>query len=62
VKSREDLIKESIALERITMKFKKALYALVELKAHKDANGKDDYYEEVQPKVWNQAREALGLK
>lgn len=35
------------------------LHNLVELKDYKDNNGKDDYYKEKQPLLWEQAREAL---
>ena len=61
MKSREDLIMENIELERTALKFKKALYFLVEVKDHKDAHGKDEWYEDAQPMAWKQAKEALGI-
>jgi len=61
MKSREKLILENIELERTAIKLKKALHFLVEVKEHKDANGKDDWYEDAQPMAWKQAREALGI-
>ena len=39
---------------------KKALSDLVDLKYYKDKYGKDEYYREVQPKVWKQAFKILG--
>jgi len=38
---------------------KKALLFLIEVKDHKDANGKDDWYKDAQPMAWEQARKAL---
>jgi len=61
MKSREELILENIELERKVMKHKRALHFLIEVKDHKDANGKDDWYEDAQPLAWSLAREALGL-
>ena len=42
-------------LEAENANLKAALSRLVELKRHKDANGKDDHYEQEQPKAWAQA-------
>ena len=62
MKSREDLILESIEIEKLALKFKKALYELVELKAMKDSDGfKSVEYQKRQPIAWEAAREALGL-
>jgi len=61
MKSREDLILENIEMEKSALKFKKALYFLVEVKDHKDAHGKDEWYNDAQPMAWEQARVALGL-
>ena len=41
------------------LKIRRALRFLVEVKDHKDANGKDDWYEDAQPMAWEQARTAL---
>lgn len=42
-------------LEIENANLKAALSRLVELKQHKDKNGKDDYYEQERHKAWAQA-------
>jgi hypothetical protein len=37
----------------------RALDFLIEVKDHKDAYGKDDWYRDAQPIAWDQARAAL---
>jgi hypothetical protein len=39
----------------------RALDFLVEVKAHKDQYGKDEWYQDAQPIAWEQARDALSI-
>ena len=43
----------------LTDELKLALFNLVKLKEHKDEKGKDDFYNEYQPKMWQYAKQVL---
>lgn len=55
----KSLTEEVEQLKANEQRYIEALDGLVRLKAYKDQHGKDDWYDEQQPKAWDIARQAL---
>ncbi|MCK5128149.1 MAG: hypothetical protein KAR42_17975 [candidate division Zixibacteria bacterium] len=55
----QGLQRTNARFEQSLKKIEEAAKFLMEVKDHKDANGKDDWYEDVQPIAWQQLRKAL---